>query len=508
MSRITDARVIRHGAAIEIHTSGGAWWTVRAIDLWPGESISLSDPALGKRFVGARASDDSVLIEYSDGVEEYVPARALRRPIARSEARITAESVSHLAADLVLENAGLLMTARARNDDDNDPLGLIPDGALIAGSGHVLWVGPGRELGASGLDVTRARRIDVGGRLLTPGLVDCHAHPIFAGERANEFAQRAAGLDYLAIAAAGGGISATVGPTRAASVDEHIALTSARMDRALAAGTTTIEAKSGYDLTVDGELRLLEIAAAVDGLHPMDLSPTLLGAHVVPPEYADDRDRFVRLVAEQMIPRAAQRGLTRTADVYCDQGAFTLDETRSILSAAVAAGLSARAHVGQFADLGGAELLAELGGLSADHLEQVSPAGIAALARAGVVAVMLPGACVQLRMQPPPVAALRAAGVPLAVATDVNPGTSYCEALPVQMWLATTYYGMTVTEAWLGVTSVAARAMGLGQEVGSLAPGALADMVIWDAGSPAEIPYRYGANLVSKVFKSGRLITP
>jgi imidazolonepropionase len=212
------------------------------------------------------------------------------------------------------------------------------------------------------------------------------------------------------------------------------------MRRALAAGTTTCEAKSGYDLTAAGELRLLEIAWAVDAFQPVDLWPTLLGAHVVPPEFDRDRGAYVRLVAESMIPAVAGRGLAHAVDVYCDQGAFTADESRLILTAARAHGLGLRGHVGQFSDLGGAGLIAELGGLSADHLEVVSDDGIAAMAAHGVIAVMLPGACVQLRMQPPPVARLRAAGVPMAVGSDLNPGTSMCETLPVQMWLATTHY--------------------------------------------------------------------
>jgi imidazolonepropionase len=349
--------------------------------------------------------------------------------------------------------------------------------------------------------------VDAQARLVTPGLIDCHAHPLFGGNRAGEFSSRAEGQSYLDIAAAGGGIQATIEPTRAASFDQHVAQAAARMRRALAHGTTTSEAKSGYDLTLAGELRLCEVAWAVDALQPVDLVPTLLGAHALPPEYAHagDREGYVRLVAEAMIPQAAERGLARSADVYCDQGAFTLDETRRILTAARAAGLHARAHVGQFADLGGAELIAELDGLSADHLENVSEAGISALAARGVVAVMLPGACVQLRLAPPPVAALRRAGVPMAVATDMNPGTSMSESLPVAMWLATTHYGMTVTEAWLGVTRLAARALGR-HDIGVLGPGALADIVIWDAGSPAEIPYHYGVNLVERVIKAGRVV--
>ena len=406
-------------------------------------------------------------------------------------------------ADLVIASNGLVMTAVT---SATDPLGLVAGGAVVCVGERVAWVGPSTALPGCGHDLSSARHIDVGTRLVTPGLVDCHAHPIFAGNRADEFGRRAAGQGYLEIAAAGGGINATLAPTRAATVADHIALASARLDRALATGTTTCEAKSGYALTVEGELRLLEIARAIDQSHAVDLSPTLLGAHLVPPERSDDRDAYVAEVITEMIPRAAAAGLASAVDVYCDEGAFTRAETRRILSAGAAHGLAVRAHVGQFTDLGGAELVAELGGRSADHLEQVSPAGIAAMAGSGVVAVMLPGACVQLKMSPPPVAELRSAGVAMAVATDMNPGSTYCESLPVQMWLAATHLGMTVEEVWQGVTRVAAGVLDRA-DVGSLRPGARADIVVWDAEIPAEIPYRYGANLTHRIIKSGRLIT-
>lgn len=394
--------------------------------------------------------------------------------------------------DLVVRGARVMTCAGAE-------LAIIDDGAVAMRGEIIDWVGPGAELTAGA-----ARVVDVGGALVTPGLIDCHAHPIFAGDRAGEFAMRAAGAAYQDIAAAGGGIGATLGPTRAATFDALVELTRDRAERALAGGTTTLEAKSGYDLTFGGELRLLRVARAVDRDCAVDLVPTLLGAHLVPPEFRDRRADYVALVCE-MVDTAADDELAHAVDVYCDEGAFDADETRTILGRARERGLVVRAHVGQFADLGGAEVVAELGGRSCDHLEEVSPAGIAAMARAGVVAVMLPGACVQLRMTPPPVAALRAAGVAMAVASDLNPGTSYTESLAIQLWLATTHYGMTVDEAWLGVTAIAARAMGL-DDRGTLEPGQLADLVIWDAEQPAEIPYHYGANLVRRVIKRGRLL--
>jgi len=476
----------RRGSALRLHLGGGRSRLVRRIDLAPLLGWPPPDAA---RFEAARVVPGGVEVERA-GHSERIEERWLVPP-------------AEPAADLIVIGARLITC----DGDGDDPLGDVPGGAIIIGGGRILWVGRDVDLATAGLDLSGCVRHDAGGRLVSPGLVDCHAHPMWAGDRADEFARRAAGQSYLDIAAAGGGIRATLEPTRAAGFDQLVTLACARMQRALAAGTTTCEAKSGYDLTATGELRLLEAALVADSLQPVDLSPTLLAAHALPPERAGDRAAFVREVAEVTTPEAASRRLAAAVDVYCDQGAFTRDETHRMLAAGRAAGLAVRAHVGQFADLGGAELVAELGGISADHLEQVSPAGIAALATAGVVGVMLPGACVQLGLTPPPVAALRAAGVPLAVASDMNPGSTTAEGLPLQMWLACTHYKMTVDEAWLGVTRLAARALGH-HHAGVLAPGAAADLVVWDAERPAEIPYRYGENLVHQVIKGGRVVVP
>ncbi|HEY5946542.1 MAG TPA: imidazolonepropionase [Kofleriaceae bacterium] len=392
--------------------------------------------------------------------------------------------------DIVIHNARVMTC-----DPSRTGLGMIDRGALAIANGHVAWVGEDEQRPHA------AREVDAGGRFVTPGLVDCHTHAIFAGDRANEFAMRAAGKSYLEIAAAGGGIAATLGPTRAASDGELIAAMEARLDVALAGGTTTIEIKSGYDLTVDGELRVLRCIATAAAQRRQRLVPTLL-AHLVPPDRVATRDAFVAELCERLIPQVAAQRLARSVDVYCDQGAFTLDESRRILSAARDAGLAVRGHVGQFAELGAAEMIAELGALSADHVEHISDAGIAALARAGTVAVMLPGACVQLRLPVPPVDKLRAAGVPMAIATDMNPGSSNCETLAVQLWLATTHYGMSVEEAWLGVTRHAAQALAL-DGPGTLAAGSPADFVVWSCEQPAHVPYRYGMNLVHAVYVAG-----
>lgn len=384
-----------------------------------------------------------------------------------------------------------------------DPLGAFEDGAVLLEGDRVVWVGEAADAhaAASALDLALDEQHDLGGRLVTPGLIDCHTHAVFAGDRAGEFALRAAGASYQDIAAAGGGITATTGPTRAASIDTLVALSLERLARARALGTTTIEIKTGYDLTVAGELRLLDVIAQVAARAPIAVVPTLL-CHLIPADHRADREPYVQALVRELVPRAV--GRATSVDVYCDVGAFMLDETAAILGAAVAAGLAVRAHVGQFADLGGAELVASLGGRSIDHVEQISAAGIAAAAAAGTVAVMLPGACVQLRLPVPPVAALRAAGVPMAIATDLNPGSSHSENLPLQMWLATTHFGMTVEEAWLGVTRHAARALGL-PDRGVLAPGARADLCVWDADHPATVPYHYGVARPTRVIVGGDL---
>jgi len=393
---------------------------------------------------------------------------------------------------LVVTDASNLMTC----DPDLPGLGLVAGGALVARGGIVTWVGPSDELpdDAHGLP-----HLSAAGGLVTPGLCDAHAHPIFAGERAAEFALRAAGASYLEIAARGGGIASTVLATTAASDEELVAGTTHRLARALAAGTTTMEAKTGYALEIEGELRLLELLVSVSGVQPVTLCPSLL-AHL--PPAGRDRAAFVDEWVKG-VPRAA--GRARAVDIYCDEGAFTLDEARRILGAAHAAGLSVRAHAGQFADLGAAGLVAELGGLSADHLEQLSEEHAAALARAGVACTLLPGACVQLRCPVPPVERMRRAGCTFALGTDLNPGSSMTESLPIQMWLACTHLGLTVEEAWLAVTRVGARAAGRAT-AGQLVPGSPADLVVWDTDDHRTIPYHYGVSFVGTVVVAGRAV--
>lgn len=389
--------------------------------------------------------------------------------------------------EFAVRNARIVTCDPARSG-----IGVIERGAVGIAHGKVAWVGADADRPRA------AHEVDAKGALVTPGLVDCHTHAVFSGNRAGEFARRAAGDSYRDIAAQGGGIAATVRATRAAG-DELAALLVTRLDVSLRGGTTTMEVKTGYSLTTAGELALLDAIAVAGNRHRVKLEPTLL-AHIVPSERQADRAGFVAEICDAWIPRATA---ATSVDVWCDDGAFTVVEARQIFEAARRANKALRGHVGQLSDLGGAELLAEFGARSADHLEYVSDRGIAALAQAGTVAVMLPGACVQLRLPVPPVDKLRAAGVAMAVATDFNPGSSWCETLPIQMWLATTHYGMTVEETWLGVTRNAALALGR-RDVGALVVGAAADLVIWRCDDPAEVPYRYGASLVDTVIASGQ----
>ena len=405
-----------------------------------------------------------------------------------------ASESSYLVSDI-----GCLMTC---SPQDGNSLGLVKNGAMVIKASQVEWSGAAADLPQEFLNLEKK---SAEGRMVTPGLIDCHAHPIFAGHRANEFEMRSNGETYLDIQKAGGGIMATLGPTRDASIETHVALTLSRVQEAARWGTTTLEAKTGYDLTVKGELKCLNVAQAVQGKTPITLSPTLLGAHLIPPEFSDDREAYVKLVCEDMIPQAAKQKLCDAVDVYCDQNAFSLAETKLIFEAARRHNLPFKAHVGQFADLGGPELLASMEGLSADHLEHISEEGIQAMAAAGVVAVLLPGACVQLGMVPPPVTKFRNAGVSMAVGSDLNPGSSHSSNLPLAMWLAVTHYKMTVEEAWLGVTTHAAKALGKTSK-GKLHPGFDADFVFWDAESPSDIPYSFGKNCAHSVFTQGRVL--
>ena len=389
----------------------------------------------------------------------------------------------------LLHNIGQLATCRSEGGQAE--IHAIHDAALVWDEGGIVWVGPAAELSAKH---RRLDPVDAGGRLVIPGLVDCHTHLAFAGWRAEEFEQRIAGRSYLDIARAGGGIMATVRQTRAATEQELLERAGRFLQEMLALGVTTVECKSGYGLDEATELKLLRVYRRLAGDQPVRLLPTFLGAHVVPPEFRDNRAGYIELVAERWVPRVAQDRLAACCDVFVEDSAFSVDEARHILRAAERVGLRAKLHADQLTSVGGAELAAELGALSADHLEHVSERGIAALAEAGVIAVSLPLASLYLGQPPMPARRLIAAGVPVAVATDFNPGSAPSYHLPLALTLACTLQSMTPAEALKGATIYAARAIGLEQEVGSLETGKSADFAVLDAPDVTQWLYHLRPN--------------
>ena len=402
-------------------------------------------------------------------------------------------------------NHSLLLTrariATCAGPDDGDPttrLGLVDDGAILVRDGRVTWVGPRAEAPSGAAEI-----IDLEGRAVLPGLVDPHTHLLFAGSRIEEMARRRAGVDYKTIAAEGGGIASTMRATRAAGAEELLTRGARRLRALRRHGVTCVEVKSGYGGDVASELRLLVLAQRLDALGIARVSPTLLGAHALPAEYQGRREAFVDAVVDEMIPAAV--GFASAADVYCDEGAFTLAETRRILRAAQGAGLDVRAHVGQFADLGGPELLAELGALSADHLEQASTRGLQAMGRAGVRAVLLPGAWRTLGQAPPEAERLRRAGVRMAVGTDLNPGTSPTSDLPLCAALAVRDAGLTLEEALLAITREAAKAIGRA-DAGRIEAGLPADLAVYDEEDPRALAYALGDVLAHGVWLGGKRV--
>ncbi len=380
-------------------------------------------------------------------------------------------------------------------------LGIVEDGVVAASGGRIAYAGPREGLPAG----VAAATVDCGGRWITPGLVDCHTHLVHAGDRAREFEMRLAGASYEEIARAGGGILSTVRATRAADEDRLVAETLPRLDALIAEGVTTVEVKSGYGLEPGAELRQLRAARRLGRERDVRVSTSLLAAHALPPEFAADRAGYVRLVAEEIIPAAAREGLADAVDGFCETIAFSPDEIATVFEAARRLGLPVKLHADQLSDLGGAALAARFGALSADHLEHAADAGVEAMARAGSVAVMLPGAFYFLRdSHVPPVAAFRAHGVPMAVATDCNPGSSPLTSLLLAMNMAATLFRMTVEECLAGVTREAARALGLLPEIGTLEAGKACDLAIWDVERPAELVYRIGFNPLHARVYGGR----
>jgi imidazolonepropionase len=393
----------------------------------------------------------------------------------------------------------------SRRGRDQGAVSKVRDGEILCRDGCILFVGTRAEREATLGELPDAERLDGRRGTAVPGFVDAHTHLPWAGSREMEFAQRLAGRSYEEIAAAGGGILSTVRSTRGASRDELVAAMLPRLERMLACGTTTAEAKSGYGLSLPDELRQLEAIRAVARLQPVELVPTLLAAHEVPTEHRADRERYLREVCEEIIPSVAAAGLARFCDVFCEQGVFSAAESRRVLAAGKQHGLLPRLHADEFADSGGAALAAELGAWSADHLMAVSEPGIEALAAAGVTALLLPGTSFFLRKKAwAPARRMVEAGVPVALATDCNPGSSNTESLPCIAQLAVFELGLTIEEVLTAVTLNAAASLALGEEIGSLEPGKRADVLVLDAPNLLHLAYHYGVNPVRSVVKAGR----
>jgi imidazolonepropionase len=397
--------------------------------------------------------------------------------------------------DMLLTDVHLATMTEGRG-----PYGAISDGALAVKDGRIAWLGaaadlPQREAGTV---------IDGRGGWLTPGLIDCHTHLVFAGDRAGEFEQRLMGASYEEIARAGGGIASTVAATRKASAKELEASARQRLDALRADGVTTIEIKSGYGLDRDTEIRMLEVARTLGREPGIEVRTSYLGAHALPREYADDRAGYLDLVCERVLPEVRAAGLADAVDAFCEGIAFTPDEVARVFAAARHQGLPVKLHADQLSDLGGAALAARFDALSADHLEYTSEAGAAAMAAAGTVAVLLPGAFYTLReTRLPPIEAFRRHGVPIALASDCNPGSSPLTSLLAVLNLACTLFRLTPEEALAGVTRNAARALGLADR-GTLEVGKRADLALWRIGRPAELSYWLGHSPLQVVLQDGR----
>lgn len=400
--------------------------------------------------------------------------------------------------DLVVTNIGQLVT----NDPDRPGLlGLVEDAAVLVEGGVIRWVGPNSEIPVDQADLPR---LDCDGAAVLPGFVDAHTHLAFAGDRSDEFGRRLRGESYEDIMAAGGGIQSTVSATRAASSDELQAAAIERVERMLATGTTTVEIKSGYGLELETELRLLGTAAAVDDSLPIDVVSTFLGAHVTAPEFDGDADGYVDYVVQEMLPQCAP--LARFCDVFCDEGVFTVDQARRVLLAGREHGLEPRLHANQLARSGGAQLAAEVGAVSADHLDHIADEEIGELKAAGTVAVLLPGVSLSLQLPQARGSDLWDAGAKVALATDCNPGTSYVETMPFVVAVACLEMRLAPERAIWSATKGGALALGL-HDRGMIVPGAIGDLVVLNHASYLHIPYRPDTPPIAEVVKRGERLS-
>lgn len=416
-------------------------------------------------------------------------------------------------ADLLITGASELATplgAAPLRGKDQGKLEVLPGGCIAAYRGEIVFAGPGdrveAEIGLTSDSVT----VDAEGGTILPGFVDPHTHAVFAGDRSQEFDMRLRGAKYADIAKAGGGILSTVRATREASEEKLFELGMKRLDSMMTHGTTSVEVKSGYGLETDTELKMLRVIRRLDEAHPITVVPTFLGAHEVPPEYREKDDgmrRYAELVANEMILAVAEEGLAEFCDIFTEAGVFDVEASRLVLNAAIDAGLKLKVHAEQLTPLGGAEMAADLGAVSAEHLEFISEEGITRMAEAGTIAVPLPGAAFFLMMKEyPPARAMIDAGVPLAIASDFNPGSSHCESMPMMMTLSCLMMGMTVAEAIVASTLNAAAALNRADSLGSLEVGKRADIVVLDAPSHFHLVYHWGINQVKNVIKDGKVV--
>lgn len=413
--------------------------------------------------------------------------------------------------DLIVRNAGELLTLEGpsgpRRGGAMREIGAVRGGAVAALAGRIVAAGPERDVLAAVAPTADAVEIDARGHLVTPGLIDPHTHAVFARTREDEFAMRVEGKSYEEIAGAGGGIRSSVRSLRGASEEALCGAGRATLDRMLAHGTTTAEVKSGYGLSLESELKTLRVVRRLSEEHPIGVVPTFLGAHEFPDEWRDDRDGYVEHVASEMIPAVAGESLARFCDVFCEEGVFTVEQSRRVLEAGSEHGMEPKLHADELHPSGGAELAAELHARSADHLVCASDEGIRALADAGVTAVLLPGTTLSLGGTVyAPARRMIDAGVAVALATDCNPGSSMTESMQIIVSLASMMLRMTPAEAVVAATVNAAHAVAADDDVGTITPGKLADLVVWEVDDHRGIPYHYGVNLARIVVKRGRVV--
>ncbi len=413
---------------------------------------------------------------------------------------------------LLIKNANQVVTSRGASGkpligEDLKDLSVVEDGAVAVQGDIITAVGPTAAVLNLVETDESTRMIDASGKVVLPGLVDPHTHVVFGGSREHELALKLQGVPYLEILARGGGILNSVEATRAASEEELIKSGIKYCRQMLAQGTTTAEAKSGYGLTTEAEIKTLRAIRRVDREQPVDLVPTFLGAHAVPKEYKDDPDLYLDLVIEEMLPRVAEEKLARYCDVFCEEGIFSVEQSRRVLEAARERGFDLKMHADEIVPLGGAELAAELGAISADHLLVISDRGIEKMAEVGVIAVILPGTTFYLREDHyAPARKMIEAGVPVALATDFNPGSSPNNNLQLIINIACLYLRMTPSEVINAITINAAHAVGCPADIGSLEEGKKADLVLFDAPNYEYLAYRYGTNLISSVIKNGEIV--